>query len=137
SQYQAQSLLFPATAQRVATMQGTYSSEMLQSEPALFSADMDCALSFGGPITRAVLRELLKDPYVKAVYEGKVPGHQIIIDSRVHTLKKGEIPAIPGWHTDVAERTAANNMQPSYSVITPSVRIYIINLSDQPEGVSN
>lgn len=129
--------VFPPTAKKVTALRGLYSTAELLKEPDLFAADLDYSLSHCGPIMHSILLELCKVRYVNKILRGEVPGHHIIIDTRVHRIKKGEYLAIPGWHTDFAERSPASGMQPDYSKITPTTTTYVINLSDHPEGVSN
>lgn len=128
---------FPATGHVVGKISGVFPASALATEPMLFASDFDFAMHHGGPITQYVLTELLKQPYVQKAVEGKIPGHTIIIDTRVHRLEVGEEPAIPGWHTDFAERTEASHFQPDYTRITPTVKTYVINISDHEGGVSN
>lgn len=129
--------LFPATAKKETKIWENFTAQQISAEPSLFSADLPYAYFKGGPITSRVLQEMRKLPDVWAVFTGKVTDHHIIIDSRVHSLEKGDYPAIPGWHTDFAERTMSSSMQPDYFKITPTVKVYIVNLSDQEKGVSN
>ncbi len=129
--------LFPATAKKEIKIWDNFTTEQILAEPSLFSADLPYAYYKGGPVTSRVLQEMRKIPDVWAVFTGKVTNHHIIIDSRVHNLKKGDYPAIPGWHTDFAERTLSSSMQPDYFKITPTVKVYIVNLSNQEKGVSN
>lgn len=133
----ADMFVFPATSKIIGHTVGQYPTEVLEREPALFAADMNFALEHGGPITRAVLQEILKIPYVQAIYTNHIQGYHIIIDSRVHKLEQGEYPAIPGWHTDFVERSSRTNMQPDYTKITSGVKTYVVNISDQLGGVSN
>lgn len=128
---------FPATARKVGMVWSLFTADQIRKEPALFSADLPYALQNGGPITHAVLNELMKIPSVQNAANGDLPGHHVIIDTRIHELQMGEYPAIPGLHTDFVERSASTNMQPDYRLITPSVKTYIVNLSDHVGGVSN
>jgi hypothetical protein len=129
--------LFPATARKVGTVWSLYTTDQIHKEPALFSADLPYALQNGGLITHKILNELMKIPSVQNAASGDLPGHHVIIDTRIHELQMGEYPAIPGWHTDFVERSASTNMQPDYRLITPSVKTYIVNISDHAGGVSN
>ncbi len=128
---------FPASAKKVGSVRETFTAEQIRSEPPLFSADLPFALSAGGPITIRVLKEMQKIPHVLKALTAGLPGHQLIIDSRIHNLHPGDFPAIPGWHTDFVERTPETGMQPDYRRITPSVKTYVINLSSRTGGVSN
>jgi len=128
---------FPPTAKVISRYPGLYSTEMMRREIDFFAADLQYSLKHCGPIQKFFLTKLLQVPYVRAVYLGQHPGLQLILDSRTHVLEIDEQPAIPGWHTDFAERTPSTNLQPDYSRITPSVRTYVVNYSDHPNGVSN
>ncbi len=75
----------------------------IKNEPMLFNCNLDHAIKFGGPITRAFIQCL---PY--SFIDGP-----LIIDSRVHMLMPGWYPCIPGWHHDDVPRTAPNG-QPNY-----------------------
>lgn len=67
---------------------GSFPEEVIAQEPMLFGATVNFAKSSGGPITRAFLDKL------------NIPADSGIIDSRVHMLKRGWYPCIPGWHID-------------------------------------
>jgi len=80
----------------------------VKNEPMLFGASLDFAFQHGGPITRAFLDRL-------------DIGGNAIIDSRVHMLKFGWYPAIPGWHLDSIPRSKTNR-QPDFSIDTSELR---------------
>lgn len=65
----------------------------IEKEPMLFGCDWETASEFGGPITWKMM------DYIPAEERSMV-----IIDTRVHMLKPGWFPAIPGWHLDNAPR---------------------------------
>lgn len=65
------------------------SEDAIKNEPMLFSADIPFAVKNGGPITRVFVSELIRMGITEAA-----------IDSRVHMLKRGWWPCIPGWHID-------------------------------------
>ncbi len=130
-------LAFPPTAKVISKNQGCFQKEIIEDETALLSADINYALENGGPITRYFLTKFLEDPYLRDVYSGVIPGLHIIVDSRIHALKQGEYPGLPGWHTDFIERVSPTNMELDYSKFNPAVKIYIVNFSDHPKGVSN
>ena len=71
-----------------------FTEEQVKNETMLFSATPDFAEENGGPITKHVV-SLLKE-------KGISPN--TIIDSRVHMLMPGWIPAIGGWHLDGVPR---------------------------------
>lgn len=62
----------------------------IKNEPMLFGASNDFAARAGGRITREFLQSIYN------VWGAS----EIVIDSRVHMLKKGWYPCIPGWHLD-------------------------------------
>lgn len=67
---------------------------VVRAEPGLFSCDLRTAWSRGGRLTHAFLSRLETHCGVtRATAEW-------VIDSRVHMLKKGWCPCIPGWHID-------------------------------------
>ena len=121
---------FPATARKIANIHALFPPQLIRQEPSLFGASLLFAARYGGPITQKILHDLL--PLIPS--QGN---HRIVIDTRTHDLRVGEIPAIPGWHTDFVERTPASGMEPDYCKITPSVNIYIINASSCHDGVSS
>ena len=71
-----------------------FTQEQVKNEPMFFNCDPDFAYWNGGPITRAFIEALQ--------LEGDLPK---VIDSRVHMLMPGWIPAIPGWHHDDVPRS--------------------------------
>lgn len=71
----------------------------------LRQASLDDAMRYGGPITRDAISAM--------VFVGD--RKNIVVDTKVHFLMKGFMPAIPGWHTDGVPRgtellPAANGM---------------------------
>lgn len=67
-----------------------FSQEEIKHEPMFFGADFDFAYKNGGLITKCFIDAL------GALYSDE----GWIIDSRVHMLKPGWMPCIPGWHVD-------------------------------------
>lgn len=67
-----------------------FTQEEIKHEPMFFGADLEFAYAKGGLITRCFLDAL-------ALVH---PDKEWIIDSRVHMLKSGWMPCIPGWHVD-------------------------------------
>jgi len=80
----------------------------IKIEPMLYGASYDFAMKNGGPVTKEFL--------------GLIHGDKssIFIDSRVHMLKPGWYPAIPGWHLDAIPRSKTNR-QPDFSQDTSSL----------------
>ena len=67
---------------------------VLREEQSMYQADMEFAYAMGGPITREFVSNL---PFG--------PDDNVLIDIRVHQLRKGYYPAIPGYHLDWLPRT--------------------------------
>jgi hypothetical protein len=80
----------------------TFNESIIKSEPMIFGGSYDFSMQHAGPITR---------DFLQAVPEQYRTG---IFDSRVHMLKKGFFPCIPGWHHDEVPRTLPNG-QPNYA----------------------
>lgn len=72
--------------------------ELLKDEPMLFSASPQFALQEGGPLTLEAVTFLLSSGEISLDYSN------VVIDTRVHMLKPGWIPAIGGWHCDAIPR---------------------------------
>jgi len=73
---------------------------LCHEEGCLFGADADFAYHKGGPLTRWFLDTL------EGVAGDPDPDFAYTIDSRVHMLKPGWYPCIPGWHLDLIPRDA-------------------------------
>lgn len=84
----------------------------VEPEPMLFAADIGFCDEFGGDLTRA---------FVKALPADWQHDLGLIIDSRVHMLKPGWFPAIPGWHLDEVPRDSVNG-QPDLGLIDPETQ---------------
>jgi hypothetical protein len=81
-----------------------WSQEDYANETMLFSADLPFARKHGGPITQVALDALEAahpELHRNAAYAPDLTG---IIDTRVHMLMPGMIPAIGGWHCDAVPR---------------------------------
>lgn len=78
-----------------------FSDAVIEAEPMLFGADFAFAEMHGGPITRSILNHLDSS-------------EEWLIDTRVHMLKQGWYPAIPGWHLDFIPRSKTNR-QPDFT----------------------
>lgn len=82
----------------------TWHTEMVRREPGLFSYD---------PLALPVGAELAKQFVTQAIaYCGPIWA-SAVLDTRVHMLKAGFWPCIPGWHHDDVERTRPDG-QPNY-----------------------
>ena len=91
----------------------------LEQEPMLFGADVDFAFAYGGPITQEFLSRLpMRTGW--------------LIDSRVHMLKSGWYPAIPGWHIDSIPRSKTNR-QPDFSIDCSSLECVMAVVGNQTQ----
>lgn len=73
--------------------------DQIKNTPALWNASIEDALKYGGDLTR------------EAIGAMRLRGDRrsIIVDTKIHMLMPGFMPAIPGWHTDGAPRAADGN----------------------------
>lgn len=80
-----------------------------KGQHGLFKATLQDATTYGGTAVQQALTHLPKLSTNK----------NIIVDTKIHMLKKGMIPAIPGWHTDGVPRSNKNeargNLPPDLS----------------------
>lgn len=67
---------------------------MIKATPALWQADLDTAVRYGGDLTRDALSAM----------NLRGDRRHIVVDTKVHMLMPGFMPAIPGWHTDGVPR---------------------------------
>lgn len=71
----------------------SFTEKQIMNEPMVFSADPLFAWKNGGSITRMFLESL------------SLPTNRnVVIDTRLHMLKKGWFPSIPGFHLDAIPR---------------------------------
>jgi hypothetical protein len=102
------------------------SQDTLKNETMFFS----CSPEFieehkdSAPITY----ELMTNFILPAMY-GMQNDKNIIIDTRVNMLMKGQYPSIPGWHCDAVPR--GYNGQPDFSQCDDSVQHYMCLVSDR------
>jgi len=75
------------------------SQELIETSMNLRQVSLEDAARYGGPITRSALGAM----------EFKGDRKHIIVDTKVHLLMKGWVPAIPGWHTDGVPRGVEMN----------------------------
>lgn len=66
----------------------------IKGTPSLWNADPDDAARFGGDLTRAAL----------GACRFRGDRQYIVVDTKIHMLMPGMLPAIPGWHTDGVPR---------------------------------
>ena len=71
-----------------------YSQDTIENTLNLRQVSLEDAARYGGPLTRAALGAM----------KFKGDRKNIIVDTKVHLLMDGMIPAIPGWHTDGVPR---------------------------------
>lgn len=111
----------------------TPSVQELHDEPMLFSADWQFALDNGGPLTRMILDAIKQDP--ESMYKILNSKYNLVIDTRVHMLMKGMLPAIGGWHGDDVQRSEKYS-QPNIIDHDQDIRHWVCLLCSAPEGVS-
>jgi len=70
--------------------------ETIKNEPMVFSATPSFAYNNGGPLTKHAV------DFISQFADTKEDN--VIIDTRVHMLKPGWFPSIPGWHCDAVPR---------------------------------
>src|SRR6185295_1574269 len=68
------------------------STKEVMETPQLFQADYEFAAEHGGSFVCKIISRLPTG----------VSGYRWIIDTKVHMLKLGWYPGIPGWHVDFA-----------------------------------
>lgn len=73
-----------------------WTKDEVKNEPMVFSASYEFAYEHGGDITRLYLEMLEMNDSVDL--------SALVIDTRVHMLKPGWFPSIPGWHCDAIPR---------------------------------
>lgn len=89
----------------------------IKNEPMLYSADSSFADDHGGELTLRVLDNLFTIMSIPEISTA-------IIDTRVHMLKPGWNPAIPGWHCDGIPR--GDDGQPDFkNTIIPDMTHYL------------
>jgi len=128
---------FSAHWETIQKLHGQVETATIVEEPMLFSASPDFAESYGGPLTRSVLRALTRERDRMAAYIAEHPGTYGVIDTRSHMLMPGQYPAIPGWHCDAYPRGKGSAGQPDLKAGDPECFHYVVTVSDQPNGVSN
>ena len=101
-------------------------TETIEVEPMLYGASAGFARDNGGLLTRAFLDAVSK------TIGAPLDGMPVIVDTRVHMLKPGMLPAIGGWHCDAVPR--GDTGQPDLSQLaTGSDRHFTMTLSDKPD----
>lgn len=68
--------------------------ELVKNTSGLWNASAEDALRYGGDLTRAALGAM----------DLRNDRRYVVVDVKVHMLKPGMWPAIPGWHTDGVPR---------------------------------
>lgn len=80
-----------------------FTQEDVKNETMFFSADLEFAWNAGDRITRDFIRSLPDNWRNRP---------NLILDTRVHMLMKGWLPAIGGYHCDDVTRLNRNDKQP-------------------------
>lgn len=75
------------------------SLDTLKGTLGLWNASMEDAIKYGGELTRAALSAM----------NIRNDRKHVIVDTKIHMLKPGMCPAIPGWHVDGTPRGEAPN----------------------------
>lgn len=75
------------------------SQELIEASLNLRQASLEDAARYGGAITREALGAM------------NLRGDRkyVIVDTKIHLLMPGWVPAIPGWHTDGVPRGEEND----------------------------
>ena len=94
---------FKGEISEVARVSPIRSVDELTQEEMLYQASPEFAKSHGGPITLEVMTVL--ESVVSLQSEDPAYPYAVV-DTRVHMLMPGHIPAIPGWHCDNAPRAS-------------------------------
>jgi hypothetical protein len=108
----------------------------IKNEPMIFSGDPNFAHHQGGPLTKEILRKVLKDEmYLAVAMFANENDFHTVIDTRVTMTMPGMYPSIPGWHCDDVPRGKSHG-QPVLHGINPFVQHFMVILSDQEDAVS-
>lgn len=83
----------------------------IRPEPILHQCDVDYAYINGGDITQAFINALPDNLFPQGN-----DGWHLLIDQRIHELRRGHYPAIPGWHLDWTPRIE-NGTKPDFDNI--------------------
>lgn len=92
-----------------------YGAGCIKDEPMLYSASPRFAVDYGGSITREIIFNL----------GNRLPPKHTVIDTRVHMLKPGWSPSIPGWHCDAIPRDENKQLNFEDPCI-PFIRHYLV-----------
>jgi hypothetical protein len=107
----------------------SWSVEDYSNEPMVYSADIPFAMSNGGPITRWVLHQIFSHTDARLHHDAH-PNLHMVVDTRVHMLMPGMIPAIGGWHCDAVPRTGGPyGDQPDPNDCDPNFMHYCMTVS--------
>jgi hypothetical protein len=95
-------------------------ADQIKAETMLFSASPQFAMDNGGAITRGAVDFLMNS---MAAF-----GHNsaVVIDTRVHMLMPGMLPAIGGWHCDAIPRGQDGQTDFSRKSIIDNIRHYLL-----------
>jgi hypothetical protein len=119
----------PHTEYRGPVVPPSWETEDYANETMLFSADVGFARKNGGPMTQYALAALEKH-YRISEEATKAPDLYGVIDTRVHMLMPGMIPAIGGWHCDGVPRPGGDYAdQPNPRMFDHRVAHYTITTS--------
>jgi hypothetical protein len=107
----------------------------IKNEPMIYSGTPDFAHHKGGPLTKEILRRIMRDEMYLAVQALGPDDFHTVVDTRVTMTMPGMYPSIPGWHCDDVPRGKTHN-QPVLHGINPFVQHFMVLVSDQEAAVS-
>jgi len=116
---------FSSKFNKVASILGHYSQNVLRMEPSIYSAGINYVKRNGGVLTNKIL-----DNYGYKFYkQGKQNNLNTLIDVRLfYDMQINDYPSYPGWHADFDGSKIDNK---------PRGEHLVCSLSSHPEGVSN
>lgn len=129
--------LFMGAVKNCGSMTTPIPEEIFPQETMIFSCAPDFSRSYGGPITAAVLDDLMSRGFLDEMLDlCESKSLYPIIDTRVHMLMPGQYPAIPGWHCDNFPRTNYH-AQPDPQKVDKDLFHFTFVVSTHADGVSN
>lgn len=109
------------------------SSEAIESEPMMRSADFEFVERCGGTLTKDIVKFLISHPDSLAVIEDQMKlGRKPKIDTKSVMLMPGMYPCIGGWHCDDVPRDESTG-QPDLEAIVSGHKHFLVHLASNPE----
>ncbi len=87
-------MLFNGSPVGVGRMIAEPNSYQLKSTLGLWNCSVEDAIKYGGEVTRAAL----------GAFDIQNDRKYVVVDTKIHMLMPGFMPALPGWHTDGVPR---------------------------------